>query len=386
MLASILMESTGFIGSPDVSADALAKYGYNSEHQIAMESAIALNDIFVESFYEMEELDFKHTYAAMEGVSDVVLEGIAGTIKEKSKAAIEKIKKFVKDLWEKVKAFFHNIKRFLLGVFMNAEDFVKKYEKELLALTFKDKSYEVQLYEYRVDDNNDAISASVKEFSKIFGDECRDANGNIDKGVDTVEQAIRYNNGRYETSDQLKERMDKLKADVDNNTIIQVIDDKLLSIFGKYGLQKDFTSSDLANAAWSFVRNGATDSNDMKTVTVTSLSEYVTYLKTSKSTLSKFDAASRTADKTFSDAIKFYDGVQSKMEKKTSDNPRTKMVYELSTAYCRYTSTGLSKLQGYVNTMFGVERTAIQEKISAYKRVCTGAFAHADKKDKKKDK
>ena len=130
MLSSILFESATLVGVPKVSEEMLAKYGYNSEHRIAMERAVELNDIFYESFYKMEELDFQHAYATMEGADESVLEGIMSSVSERAKGAIEKIKTFLEDLWKKVQAFFHNVKRFLDGIFMNAQDFVKKYESE----------------------------------------------------------------------------------------------------------------------------------------------------------------------------------------------------------------------------------------------------------------
>lgn len=394
MLSSILMESAGITSAPDVSADMLAKYGYNSEHRIAMESAAELNDIFYESFYQMEELDFMHTYATMEGASEVTLEGVVSNIKEKGRAAIAKIKKFLNDLWTKVKAFFHNVKRFLDGIFMNAQDFVKKYEKELNALTFEKNTYEVELYDYD--------EKMFSEMSNIVADVAKNVSSSSSDGTKTVEDYQKYaasfgrkaqlnDNISKDTgySPEIREDAKKKYQDAKDTleklteTSEKQVDEDFISRYGKYGLKADFSSSDLAQAVWSALRSGASDSNDKKRVVVKKLDTYISYLKTSRTKLSDFDKAAKHIDTMFKQALANVAAAERNLSKEVSDSFE-KAMNEMAVTVCRATSTSISRYQGYMNVIVANTRAALQEKISAYKKVCTGAFSHADKKDKDK--
>ena len=200
MLSSILFESATLVGVPKVSEEMLAKYGYNSEHRIAMESAVELNDIFYESFYKMEELDFQRAYATMGGADESVLEGIVSSMSERAKGAIEKIKTFLRDLWKKVQAFFHNVKRFLDGIFMNAQDFVKKYESELLKLTFKDKPYTVDMYDYTIGDCKEMATTVNKFCATMTGESAKAMNNTFNLG----HKYVRHKNFQCYKGDQLQ--------------------------------------------------------------------------------------------------------------------------------------------------------------------------------------
>lgn len=407
MLSSILLESAG-LGhlNCDASPEMIAKYGYDSEHRIAMESTLELNDIFYESFYKMEELDFQYSYATMEGVSDAVLEGIGSSIKERARNAFNKIKKFLKDLWEKVKAFFHNVRRFLDGVFMNAQDFVKKYEKELNKLTFSDKDYEVEMYNYTFDDgklgldvaakvseacSNVAVSGDnlAESIAKFAVSHVKQTQADMVTGPAARAKAIALDAGERmgytpDTSKQDRE-IEGLQKGLEEfgEERTKKLNAVIAAAYKSYGLSDDFEMNDLAQAVWSACRGGASDSNDKKTITIKSLSEYISYLKGSKKLLSDFAKAEKANNKVFADALKAVDRAEKIVDK--DDNIDAK-VKDLAVKVCHGISSTVSRGQTISNTIVANVRTALNEKIASYKKVCTGAFSHADKKKKDKDK
>lgn len=390
MLSSILMESATLIGTPKVSEEMLAKYGYNSEHRIAMESAVELNDIFYESFYKMEELDFQRAYATMEGADESVLEGIGSSISERAKGAIEKIKTFLRDLWEKVKAFFHNVKRFLDGIFMNAQDFVKKYESELLKLTFKDKPYTVDMYDYNISDCK-AMATTVNKYCGTLTSEGAKAMSTATKlGNFFGAQAIRASVGSGEdnvkkfpddnsagkSKDAARKKVDEACEKLLKDTLGPIRDD-----LGKYlKTAKDDvpTTAEVAEATWRIIRKGASSDSDKKSVTVTSLSEYVKYLKTSKDALSGFDKTAKAIDNMYKEVLARISDAEKKINEE-SDELFKELTLKVSSTYSKV----VSREQGFTNAIVAENRKALQEKIAVYKKICTSAFAHADKGSKK---
>ena len=160
MLASMLMESA-LGGVPmNVAPELLRKYTHeDGASLIAMESAEDIHEIFYESFYTMESLEFSKQRAAMEGASADVMEGIVDKIKGKAKAAMTKIKEKLKALWEKVKAFFKNTKTYLMAIFQNGAKFAKANQKMLKELKLDGFEYEV--YKYTIEDACKTMTGSV---------------------------------------------------------------------------------------------------------------------------------------------------------------------------------------------------------------------------------
>ena len=160
MLASMLMESA-LGGVPmNVAPELLRKYTHeDGASLIAMESAEDIQEIFYESFYTMESLEFSKQRAAMEGASADVMEGIVDKIKGKAKAAVTKIKEKLKALWEKVKAFFKNTKTYLMAIFQNGAKFAKANQKMLSELKLDGFEYEV--YDYTIDSAGKAMCDKV---------------------------------------------------------------------------------------------------------------------------------------------------------------------------------------------------------------------------------
>lgn len=383
MLSSILFESATLVGAPKVSEEMLAKYGYNSEHRIAMESAVELNDIFYESFYKMEELDFQHAYATMEGADESVLEGIVSSMSERAKGAIEKIKTFLRDLWKKVQAFFHNVKRFLDGIFMNAQDFVKKYESELLKLTFKDKPYTVDMYDYTIGDCKEMATTVNKFCAKMTGESAKAMDNTFNLAVAFGVKAIGAagalpeDSATDKTKEDARKKVDDMCEEMTKASLSAIHDE-----YGKYlktAKGEAPTTAELAEAVWRSVRNGASGDSDKKSVTITSLSEYVKYLKTSKTALSNFDKTAKSIDDMFKGVLAKISDAEKILNDDKAGDVAKELVLKVSSTYSKI----VSREQGFSNTIVSEHRKALQEKIAVYKKICTGAFAHADKGSKK---
>lgn len=383
MLSSILFESATLVGVPKVSEEMLAKYGYNSEHRIAMESAVELNDIFYESFYKMEELDFQRAYATMEGADESVLEGIVSSMSERAKGAIEKIKTFLRDLWKKVQAFFHNVKRFLDGIFMNAQDFVKKYESELLKLTFKDKPYTVDMYDYTIGDCKEMATTVNKFCATMTGESAKAMNNTFNLAVAFASKAIGAagalpeDNAADKTKEGARKKVDDMCEKMSKAALSAIHEE-----YGKYlktAKGEAPTTAELAEAVWRSVRNGASGDSDKKSVTITSLSEYVKYLKTSKTALSNFDKTAKAIDDMFKGVLAKISDAEKILNDDKAGDVAKELVLKVSSTYSKI----VSREQGFSNTIVSEHRKALQEKIAVYKKICTGAFAHADKGSKK---
>lgn len=383
MLSSILFESATLVGAPKVSEEMLAKYGYNSEHRIAMESAVELNDIFYESFYKMEELDFQRAYATMEGADESVLEGIVSSMSERAKGAIEKIKTFLRDLWKKVQAFFHNVKRFLDGIFMNAQDFVKKYESELLKLTFKDKPYTVDMYDYTIGDCKEMATTVNKFCATMTGESAKAMNNTFNLAVAFASKAIGAagalpeDNAADKTKEGARKKVDDMCEKMSKAALSAIHEE-----YGKYlktAKGEAPTTAELAEAVWRSVRNGASGDSDKKSVTITSLSEYVKYLKTSKTALSNFDKTAKAIDDMFKGVLAKISDAEKILNDDKAGDVAKELVLKVSSTYSKI----VSREQGFSNTIVSEHRKALQEKIAVYKKICTGAFAHADKGSKK---
>ncbi len=382
MLSSILMESAGTAGLSTVLGKPLG-YDEDSANRIAMESAIELGDIFYESFFQMEELDFQYSYATMEGASDAVLEGIGASIKERASGALASIRDFLGKLWKKIQEFFFNVKRFLLGVFKNAQDFVTKYEKELNALTFSKKGYKVEIYEYSYDKLSDVADTIYKKATAgaESGDKLADnlvsvirkKAASFTKDLDDT-HSIKDADGPALTDDvmkQIDEYGKKVITEIDNYVIGQI-----------HGIKPDFDNSALNNAIWSACRAGAKDDRDKKTINISSLNEYVSFLKTSTNMIKQLDNSKKNAANMFKTAENAIKSAESTVSKVEGDDKAAKTTAEVAVKVCRGLSKAISRASNISNALNSGIKSAATEKVKVYKKICTSAFSHADKAEK----
>lgn len=343
MLASMLMESA--FGAPDVSPEVLSRYNHeDGAALIAMESAADLHDIFVEGFIGMEELEFQQYRANMEGASEDVMEGIGDKIVSNAKAAIAKVKAFIKKLWEKVKGFFHNVRRYLDGVFMNGVDFAKKYEGELKKLKLNGFTY--TMYKYTIDELSKSQVSSAKKVTdavlKDFGEVDKDTMKDLVKNVDMSgpDQGGGFANVYAEQF--------KKEIGIDPN---------------------DDDTTKAREKIWSSLRGGATSEAD-KTEQNVKIAEIISTLKKYDTQLKLYNDAAKDTDRLFSGVIKFLDSYA-----KEADEQKAK---KKATA-ARKLSSQISKYQTLTNMCLNETKSAMAERVKTYKSVCMAAFKYKAK-------
>ncbi len=339
MLASMLMESA--FGAPDVSPEVLSRYNHeDGAALIAMESAADLHDIFVEGFIGMEELEFQQYRANMEGASEDVMEGIGDKIVSNAKAAIAKVKAFIKKLWEKVKGFFHNVRRYLDGIFMNGADFAKKYEGELKKLKLNGFTY--TMYEYDIDTYTKKMVTAEKKDT----DDMLKTWANIEKNMSAVVKSG--------------------EVDAENKAMVEGFGEFIKESLGLSDLDD---TTKVREAAWSKVRKGATSEADKKEVSV-KINEVITVLKKYPEQQKFFAEMVKDMDRMYSGAIKYLDAYA-----KEADEQKAKK----KAAAARKLSSQMSKCQSVTNIVTNEVKSAMAERVKTYKSVCMAAFKYKAK-------
>lgn len=366
LVSNLISGSTGNFGLVDAK-----KYGHDTGAlRIATESAEALHDIFIEGFYNVEqaELAAVHEGVALEGSQyEAAMEASVSSV-------FGKIKEFFKKLWEKVKAFFHSVKRYIDSIFMSGKDFVKKYDADIRKATYL-KDFEYKMYKYDNDkiDKVDAVDvdATAEEYLKTASHLFK---GGFDEAIKTLSNA---EDGSYDG----KSLNNKVQT---NNTVSSVgksgDDDDAIAkhVAEKLGIDGVSEYSDFSQACFSHFRNKAEDNSDMEDIEITSLSDYVTILKSFDS--NKLSKAMTNTDKAFKNAIKRVDECENLVSKKfQKGDMRTKMSKALSTY-----SAALSKAQTLQNTYYTEWKAVAKERDSAYKSMIIKAIAYSKKQEKNK--
>lgn len=274
MLASMLMESA-LGGVPmNVAPELLRKYTHeDGASLIAMESAEDIHEIFYESFYAMESLEFSKQRAAMEGASADVMEGIADKIKGKAKAAMAKIKEKLKALWEKVKAFFKNTKTYLMAIFQNGAKFAKANQKMLRGLDLNGFEYEV--FDYKIEDAGKAMLGV-----------CDDARNDLMKDVESKLNAIKAENAK----------------DIEAGKSGKAMADHYDSILGAFGVDGDGSEEAVSEYIWGALRGGIKSAAEKK-VYSGKIDSLVDALIRSPQMTKTFDNMQKAEDRLFKDAI-----------------------------------------------------------------------------------
>ena len=304
-----------------------AKYSHDTgAMRIAMESVEELHEIFIESFYNVEQAELA---AATEGVEligsdyEVVAEA---SIKE----TFTKVKEFIQNLWTKVKAWFHNVKMYISSLFMNGTKFVKKYEKEIKGAKLKDFKY--KMYEYtninQFTSEQDSINAYILATNLAFA-------------AQEVSQ-----------TESIESLRDKYSPE---------------EIYKSSSDNKATTSEEFAAWAFGNFRNGAKDENDKKEVSVTSLEYYANIILECPSKI-KLEIISKYSDRAYQMAINTCDTSAKKVGKDPSVVARLNVV-----------SQGLSRVQSVTNALVNAWKTALTERDRVYKQLIKAGLSNSKK-------
>lgn len=342
-------------GTYDVNI-ATGTYGQsNGALKIAMESAEELHEIFTESFYNMNQIELE---AMTEGVS-LDDSRVTQLLEATGVGVLEKIKNFFKKLWAKVKEFFHNIKRYIDSLFMSGKEFVSKYKADIDAVKGM-KKFEYKMFKYadsaiddfeRVNDGDpdgliELFSGFVDKFDNMTDDEKKEQKETplTDKNKKTVES--------------IKKDMEEIKKDV------YTID----------GTHCDDTS-EVAEAMYSLLRDGATDSNDKPMREFSEVSSLAKILTSSKASSNISKAQSKT-DSYYKKLIATMDKAQTKAQNIGGAYMSTfsDTVRELSSV--------VSDCQSVENTIINSVKEAYKERDAAYKACIMAALSYYRKNGK----
>ena len=370
-LARMIMEG-GSIGS---SANLTHSYDHeDGAGLIAMESAVALRDIYEAQFYIPNTCEIE---AAFEGASCVEESSYASIMEGAFKNAIERIKEFFVKLKDKVLEFLHNIKRFLSGVFQSAEKWVKTYEKELNNIKNDLKDYEIQGFKYDI------------KIKKV-----------MDKGVigyDKIIQMAEYKVNSVlktdaSTSDKKISKLDEKNSEDDLvEEYKKVYTTYVKNLIGK----SDIDDDEIDETIWKLMRSGASSKNDTERISVSSIfSTAIDALKNSVKEVDEFDDVIKNTRTQYDDALKFLNKTESKFKDISDEggkvtNPKSGKEQSWSSTKASYISKQLSafssitsKMQTLANKYTSAAKVALQERNRMYYSALKGAFAYARKNTK----
>lgn len=352
-LARTLMN--GGIMEPSIDS---ARYGHSmGATRIAMESVEELHEIFMESFYETEQIELA---AATEGV-EVAGSKFEAMLEATNKSVLQRVKDFLAKLWEKVKAFFHNVKRFIASIVMSGKDFAKKYKADIDKIKGL-KDFEFEMYKYNDEkiDNPDEISDVEKEADSIV-DQILTEVDNISKMADIPEKEEDINNIVKKVKDLFNEKWE---------------DDQRGVAVEKPGL---VAAEDFDEELFKFFRNGATDAQD-KEKRELSDSEVKDFAKTMADSKAeaKLNTLQAKTDKVYKKAQKAVSDMETNIKKSDDLKNRSKVASAISTV-CSEMSSAISKLQSIDNKKIAAWKSAYRERDAAYKACIMAAFTHARK-------
>lgn len=346
---------------------------------ITMESTAELHDIFMESFYNVEQAELA---AATEGVS---LEGsqYEAVAEAATVGAFEKIKNFFKKLWAKVKAFFHNVRRYLDAIFMSGSSFAKKYEKEISKIgPLKDFSY--KMFKYN-DKNIDEASAKTK-FSDMVDDLTHKTE--IDAVVTTLKS------GKFGSNNAPD--IQKVEEVCSHDAMSKMVVSKLSE-------NKCTDPDDFDEWLYGYFRSGASGADDKDDVDITSVSDFMKTLKDSGKLTSNLDSMQRETDKAFKNATKYVDdgakaaesfkstatktvqandGSNVEVPDKGARATQNSVASDMAKVLRLYSST-FSIANSYCTKFITAWKQVVNERDGVYKAVIMAAFAHAKKQNKR---
>lgn len=345
MLASMLMESAFGGTLNDVSPEILRKYTHdNGATLIAMESAEDLRDVFVDTVYTMETLDFQLQVAAMEGASESVTEAITDKVKEKANLAVQTVRTKLKSLWEKVKGFFKNVKTYILSIFQNAVKFVKANQSTLKKLDLTGFKYDA--FEYTIDTEGKKMAETIQ----------KEANGIIEFVTQMAKQQ-ESNKANSTKVDQTSTQYDSYKEDRYNKFVER-----------EFGGSKE--ESDVTKYVWAKLRGGAQNESDKKVFTG-SIDSLVDAIIGSNGVIKAFDNMWTSQDRMFTNA----------MSKCKELERLDTSVYPLTVKEAGNLYSGISKLSSLYNKVIGNAKTAVSEMVGDYMKVIRKALRYKPAKD-----
>lgn len=328
--------------------------GYNVTHgaefAIAMESASDQLEIVA----ALAELDVQTTQfvaeSSKEGADlDYVAENLSPVLEATGAGVFGKIKNAIQTLWGKVKAFFASVIRMLDGVTKSAQDFVKKYKKQIENLKLSGMKYE--MHNYSVEDlaleyKGDAIKTAEGVVNTILANV--NAKAEDQGALDAVQKQV--DEYREKTEDRL---------DVFRSTVL--------------GGSGKLEAADFRTEVRKKLRSGKED-NDKAEVSV-NIQQIISEIEGTNKLNTKISKIQKDSDKAFSESIKLVDKLE-KAINKGSDTTVNSKVAPKAAFVASTISRELSAKQAIVNTAISEWSGAVKERDGVYKRVIMKAFSY----------
>ena len=355
-LQSLLFGYSGEVGClENTDPELTARYNCdNGPVLMAMEAAEMLHDIYMEAFYDTNDIEIS---AAMEGVT------VLTEASDKGKSFKEKIKGAWKKLAELFKRFVAWLRGILSSILKSIKEHCKKAKEFVTGIPSNIKSriskLEYEGFKYTNLDSYPKFAAKVDIGSKNFkklSDKLAKATVDVISG--------KGGNDDY-NDDDLNEALEKeLKS-------------SLQDVKKPFGISEDASSDDTTTALFGYFRNGAKNA-DAKT----------------KQSISFHEAESVVADteKTLSVINKMFTGLQADYEyqanvceaqEKRLNSSEIGDVRILSALVNvqRKIATYSNQMNSFVSTVTNAWKTAITERNNVYTRAITNAAANANKEE-----
>ena len=335
-LARTLMNG-GTIGS-SIDPD---KYDHETgAMRIAIESVEELHEIFIESFYNVEQAELA---AATEGV-ELVGSDYEIVAEASEKKAFTRIKEFIQKLWDKVKAWFHNVKRFISSLFMSGKEFVKKYEKDIKDA--KPKDFKYKMYNYT---GFEDVKGRLDAFD-------------MDAKMNEYYQQVRKND------DGSRKTVEDLKSYIEPE-----------EVFKRNSENKATNAEEYAAYVFGYFRDGAKNADEKKEESISSLTTYADTL-TNSSSASDLDFLMKKTDAAYKKAIDLANANEKIATKGVDSAPDDKKDDKQKEAEkMRLVSQGLSREQSATNTFMNAWKTALNERNSVYKQLIMAGLSNSRK-------
>ena len=362
-LQSLLFGYSGECGCLEsVEPELMARYGCASGPVVmAMEAADMLHDIYMESFYDTNDLEIS---AAMEGVSVLTEASEKGsTFKEKISSAWEKLKELFHKFVEMLKGIFGSIVNAIKNGIGKAKDFIKNIPGNIKSRLSK---LEYEGFKYTNLDNYAKFASKVDISSK-----------NYKKMTDRVaDVAVKAVLGRYDN------KPGDVSTDSDKTSFAEDMSDalnkSLLDVKKMFGIGDDDKTEDVSKILFAYFRNGAKDADDK-----------------TKQTISVHDAetAVNNSEKDLSILNKLFSGLQAdyeyaaercKLNQKRIKNGGSggdlRQMSVLVNAQ-RQIASYSNMMNNFVSTVTNAWKTALTERNNVYCQAIAKAAASESKKE-----
>lgn len=363
-LQSLLFGYSEYGCLESVNPELTARYNCdNGPVLMAMEAADMLHDIYLEAFYDTNDIEIS---AAMEGVTVLTeASGKGSTFKEK-----------IANAWKKIKELFHRFVEWLKGIFgsiwkaikenlTKAKDFIKNIPSNIKSRLSK---LEYEGFKYTNLENYAKFAAKVDINSKNYkkmSERVAKVVSNADKGKYDVE-------GSQEEDGTHTVKSADVFEDIDGE-----LKKSLLEVKKMFGIAEDDKSDDVSKILFSYFRGGAknADAKSKQTISVHDAEAATTNAEKELASLNKLFAGLQ-ADYEY--AAKLCEANEARIRTNHADNLGWASI--LVNAQRKIASYS-NMMNTFVSTVTNAWKSALTERNSVYAQALAKAAAKAKKED-----